>query len=89
MNRDWQLVRRTLTRHVGGVTALKPTLRLEEDLDLTPLELILLAVEIEEALAIEIPVEGLAMVETVAELTRFFRLSISCARRSESLHEVA
>ena len=91
MNTEAQrLVRRTLARYAGRPeNALHPRLRLEADLDLTPLELVLLAVDIEEAVGVEIPVEGLASVETVGDLMRFFRRALSPARRSDSLRRVA
>jgi len=83
-------VRRTLAHYAGRpAKALHPRLRLEADLDLMPLELVLVATEIEEAVGMEVPVEGLASVETVADLMRFFRRALAHGRRSHPLRRVA
>jgi len=85
-----QLVRRTLARYAGrSAHSLHPRLRVEADLDLTPLQLVLLAIDIEEVVGTRVPVEGLASVETVGDLMRFFRRALSPARRSDSLRRVA
>jgi acyl carrier protein len=90
MRTDMQLVRTTLARHAGcPATALHPGHSLEHDLDLTPLELVLIAVEIEEAVGIRIPVEGLASVQTVGELMGFFSRALSRSRRSGAFRSVA
>jgi acyl carrier protein len=89
MSTQMQMARRTIARVAGcPVRALHPSMRLATDLDLTPLELVLIATEIEEAVGIEVPVEGLASVETVGEMMRFFRRvfqSVSTAIGSPSL----
>ena len=87
---DMQFVRSTLARRAGCPTsALHPGHRLEDDLDLTPLELVLIALEIEEAVGVAIAVEGLASVETVGELMSYFSRALSRARRSGAYRSVA
>jgi hypothetical protein len=87
---DMQFVRNTLARHAGcPASALHPGQRLEDDLDLTPLELVLIALEVEEAVGVGIAVEGLASVVTVGELMGFFRRAVSRARRSGAFRNVA
>jgi hypothetical protein len=83
MTTDLRLVRNAITRHTGRpASALHRSDRLEHDLDLTPLELVLIAIEVEEAAGTDIPVEGLASVETLGHLMRFFSRALSPARRS-------
>ncbi|HEY1692768.1 MAG TPA: acyl carrier protein [Polyangiaceae bacterium] len=75
---SYELVRRTIVRHAGvPARHLHPWLRLDADLDLTPLELVLIATEIEEALGVELPVEDLAPAETVGDVLRFFRRALA------------
>jgi acyl carrier protein len=90
MSTEARLVRRTIARHAGRhASALRPELRLDSDLDLTPLELVLIATELEEALGTEVPVEGLASVETVADLMRFFRRVFTRSHRTGVARRVA
>jgi hypothetical protein len=78
-----RFVRNTIARHAGRpASALHAHDRLEDDLDLTPLELVLIAIEVEEAAGSDIPVEGLASVETLGHLMRFFSRALSPARRA-------
>jgi hypothetical protein len=78
-----RFVRNTIARHTGRpASALHPCDSLEHDLDLTPLELVLIAIEIEEVAEIDIPVEGLASVETLSQLMRFFSRALSPVRRN-------
>jgi acyl carrier protein len=85
-----QLIRRTIIRHTGlPASGLHARLRLDADLDLTPLELVLIALEIEEAVGMAISVDGLESVDTVADLMRYFRRALSAARHSGSLRSVA
>jgi acyl carrier protein len=79
-----QLVRATIARHVGRPAKdLDPSLRLTDDLELTPLELVLIATDIEDAIGMQMPVEGLASVHTVADLMRFFHRVFRLTRRFE------
>jgi acyl carrier protein len=90
MRIDMQLVRATLARRAGRPASdLHPGHRLEDDLDLSPLELVLLAREIEDALGVGIAVDGLTYAETVGELMGFFSRAISRARRSGAYRSVA
>ncbi len=67
-----QVVRRVLAHHTGrDVATIRPWQQLEEDLDLTPLEIVLVALEIEDALEVEIQAEELAGIATVGELASF------------------
>jgi acyl carrier protein len=72
------IVLETIARHLGcSPVGLREDLHLERDLELTPLELVLIACELEEACGRQIPVEGLEDVETVGELTAFFTAASS------------
>jgi acyl carrier protein len=90
MRTDMQRVRATLARHAGcPASALHPGHRLESDLDLTPLELVLIAVEIEQDVGVSIPADGLASIQTVGELMGYFSRALSRARRSGAFRSVA
>lgn len=90
MNSAMRLVRKTIAHYAGRPAKdLHPALRLEADLELTPLELVLIATEIEEAAGVEVAVAELACVETVADLMRFFRRALSPARRTGAFRSVA
>jgi hypothetical protein len=64
-------------------------LRLEHDLDLTPLELVLLALEIDEATGVEVAPEDLALAGTVGELVSLFVHAKNQKNHSDSAHRVA
>lgn len=90
MRTDMQLVRATLARHAGCPSSeLHPGHRLEDDLDLTPLELVLIAVEIEQEIGVTIPAHGLSSVQTVGELMGYVSRALSRARRSGAFRSVA
>jgi acyl carrier protein len=79
-----------LARHLGReVATLSPGMRLERDLDLTPLELVLLALEVEELEGVEARPEDLASTETVGELLAVFARSAANGRRQEPVSRVA
>jgi acyl carrier protein len=85
-----RFVRKTIARRAGRpASSLHADDNLEDDLDLTPLELVLIAIDIEEAAGIDIPVEGLASVKTLGQLMRFFSRALSRARRSGAFRSVA
>jgi hypothetical protein len=67
------VVRESLARrlHRDGTT-IHPWHRLEEDLDLTPLELVLLALDVEEIEDVSFSLEPLAKAHTVGDLFAFF-----------------
>lgn len=65
------LVREVLARHLErDVRDIHLSTRLDE-LDVTPLELVLTALEMEEMARTSLPVEELAVVETVADFCAF------------------
>ncbi len=87
-------IRRTvyalLAHHVGGdVREIHAWQHLEDDLDLTPLELVLLTVELEAAEGVEVSVEDLAAVETVGQLVAALRRLVARARRAKGVMRVA
>lgn len=77
------LVRHAIARHLGvREECIEPSQRLREDLGLHPLDLVLVALCLEEVAHARFPVEGLGTVYTVEELTGFL-WSCRCARPSE------
>jgi hypothetical protein len=69
MNNDFaHLVREAVTRHAG----LRASAR-----DLTPLEIVLIALEVEEATGFEVPVEKLASAGTAGDLIQCFDVALS------------
>jgi hypothetical protein len=77
------VVRGVLAHHVRrNASAICPWHQLDRDLDVTPLELALVALEIEDIQAIQLPMEGLASVETVGELFAFVSSAVVQARRA-------
>jgi acyl carrier protein len=66
------IVRESLARHLDREpSAIHDWQRVEEDLDLTPLELVLVALELEEE-DVRVPFEQLAAVRTVGDLLALF-----------------
>jgi len=77
------LVRHAIARHLGiAEECIEPSQRLREDLGLHPLDLVLVALCLEEVAHARFPVEGLDAARTVEELTGFL-WSCRCARPSE------
>jgi acyl carrier protein len=67
------IVRAVLAHHLErDATKIYPWLRLQEDLDVTPLELVLVALEIEEIEHRQLPFDELAGAHTVGDLLTFF-----------------
>jgi acyl carrier protein len=63
------LVRRALARRMGcHPGAVRAWLRLSEDLGITPLQRVLVTLELEDAIDVELPTEELALAETVGDL---------------------
>ena len=77
------LLARHLDRHPSTIHAWHS---IEQDLDLTPLELVLVAVEIEALEDVELDVEGLSDAQTVSDVYAYFRRAVGRARRT---HRVA
>jgi acyl carrier protein len=66
---------RALARHAGCDTdTIRTWHSLDSDLHLTPLELVIIALEIQDAAHVELPLDELATIETVGE---FF--AMACA----------
>jgi acyl carrier protein len=67
------IVRAVLAHHLElDARKMYPWLRLEDDLDMTPLELVLVALEIEEIEHTQVPIDELAGAHTVGDLLAFF-----------------
>ncbi len=62
---------------------------LAEDLDMTPLELVLVALEVEGLMGVDIDVSGLDEARTVGEALSFFEKEVALARRSYVVDAVA
>jgi acyl carrier protein len=77
------MVRALLAHHLDrSADTIRDGHHLARDLDLTPLELVLVALDIEEAEGVQIAVEELAAVETVGDLTRYLTGQVAAARRA-------
>jgi acyl carrier protein len=77
------IVRESLARHQDrDRSTIHPWQRLEEDLDLTPLELVLLALDVEEIEDVTLPLEQLATVRTVGDLLSFFARTVARDKRA-------
>jgi hypothetical protein len=84
------VVRGVLARHLNReVSSIYSWQHLERDLDLTPLELVLVALEVEELESVPIPVEELAATQTVGDLLSFFSLTVAREKRRSVLDRVA
>jgi acyl carrier protein len=71
------VVRASLATHLDRDPAtLHPWLRLEEDLDLTPLKLVLVALDVEDLEDVNLPLERLATLRTVGDLLAFLRFAV-------------
>jgi acyl carrier protein len=84
------IVRAVLARHAShGLRTVRAWQHLERDLDLTPLELVIICFEIEDAVDVVLPAEGLALVESVGDLVAFVALAVEQDRRCQVVHSVA
>lgn len=76
------IVRSLLAHHLDRApSTLHGSLSLSRDLDVTPLELVLLALDLEDIEGVSIPVEQLGRIETVAELIEFLDATVREQRR--------
>ena len=76
------VIRDSLARHSGvHPAAIRPEQHLERDLDLSPIELVLVTLDVEDIEDVEISVEGLARLETVADLLSYLTQAVVLARR--------
>jgi hypothetical protein len=71
------------------VSTIHPWHHLERDLDMTPLEVVLVALEIEGIENVDIDVRGLERVQTVDDLATFFMREVARARHARMEREVA
>ncbi len=83
-------VRGTLAHHTGrSVHAIHAWHRLEADLDLTPLEIVIIGMELEEIVGSEIPVDALGDLETVADLFGLVSRVVAADRTEHAIARVA
>jgi acyl carrier protein len=89
--RSIQSIARTiLALHVGRRgREIRAWHRLGADLDLTPLELVLVTLEIEQRAQVELPTERLEAVETVGDLFAFLAQALAGRDRDRALDRVA
>jgi hypothetical protein len=67
-----------LAHHVGRpVSTIHPSQDLERDLEMTPLEVVLVALEIEGIEDVDIDITGLETVRTVRDLSTFFAREVA------------
>jgi hypothetical protein len=62
---------------------------LDRDLDMTPLEIVLVALEIEDILDVDLDVDGLDRARTVGELANLLSQEVARAQRTPRLLESA
>ena len=81
MNTPFEVtVRSAIARHLSvDVSQIVPILHLRNDLGLHPLDLVLIALRLEDMEQIDFPIEQLGSVETVGELTALFRSWIAAS----------
>lgn len=85
MKSMFQIVKGLLAHHLQiEPSSIRTWQRLDEDLDLTPLELVLIALEVEEIEGAAIPLDALDRVGTVAEFVQF--LSRASAQSHRRVH---
>jgi hypothetical protein len=70
-------------------SAIFPWQELEGDLDMTPLEVVLVALEIEDIEDVDLDVTGLDDVRTVGEAIAFFEREVPRARQARIVDDVA
>jgi hypothetical protein len=73
-------------RHASTI---HPWQELAGDLDLTPLELVLVALEIEGIEDVDIEIAGLEQARTVEDVLSFFEKEVARARRESIVDDVA
>jgi acyl carrier protein len=79
------VVRSLLAQRLGrGAPTIRSAQDLAGDLDFAPLELVLIALDVEKITDVRIPVEGLASVRTVGELLSFFSRTVVRERSARS-----
>ena len=79
-----------VAHHTGRpVSTIHPWQELERDLEMTPLELVLVALEVEDIEAVELDVSTLDRARTVGELVTFFTREVARARLALADRDVA
>jgi hypothetical protein len=73
-------------RHASSI---HPWQELAGDLDMTPLELVLVALEIEGIEDVDIEIAGLDQARTVGDVLAFFEREVARARRMSIVDDVA
>jgi acyl carrier protein len=82
-----QTVRSVLARHTGRLpSTLHARQRLERDLHLTPLEIVLVILEVEQILEEFLPIDEAASLHRVGDLIAFVSLVVPSEKRRRSLH---
>jgi acyl carrier protein len=77
------VVRRAVARQMGvEPTVIDPFHRLDRDLHLHPLDIVLIVLAIEDAEKIEVPIASLESIETVAGLTTLLRRAYAGVRHA-------
>jgi acyl carrier protein len=75
-----EIVARRARREMAAVT---PSLHLQRDLKLRPLDLALVALDLEEVVDVEVPCHALANASTVGELVAFLTSAVVRARTAQ------
>lgn len=84
------VVVQVLAHHSGRPkSSIHPWQNLERDLDMTPLEVVLVVLEIEGLEDVDIEVEGLEEVTTVGELSSFVKRGVARGKLARRNLEVA
>jgi hypothetical protein len=84
------VVVQVLAHHSGRAkSSIHPWQNLERDLDMTPLEVVLVVLEIEGLEDVDIQVEGLEEVTTVGELSSFVKREVAREKLARRSLEVA
>jgi hypothetical protein len=83
------VARGILALHAGRGREIRAWQRLEADLDLTPLELVLVTLEVEQLAQVELSTEGLEGVETVGDLFAFLSQALASEGSAPVLDRVA
>jgi acyl carrier protein len=82
MNTVNQVVRGLLAHHLKREPAsIKASQHLGRDLDVTPLELVLIALDLEDIEGVAVPIEQLGELETVGDLVNFLGVTVAEQRK--------
>jgi acyl carrier protein len=85
-----EIVRDVLAHHLNrDASEVQPEKHLERDLDLSPMELALVALELEEIEEVTLPAHGLGSIQTVADLFALVSRAIARERRPRAIGRMA